>query len=68
MDGRIKWYIIYGPNPKEILRKYSILLGKPAKVPSWSYGLWLSTSFTTNYDEATGPFLFHICPDVCTHS
>ncbi|KAI1343009.1 glycoside hydrolase family 31 protein [Xylariaceae sp. FL0016] len=50
---RLKWYIIYGPTPKEVLRRYSVLTGKPSKVPSWSYGLWLSTSFTTNYDEAT---------------
>ncbi|KAH8587553.1 glycosyl hydrolases family 31-domain-containing protein, partial [Bisporella sp. PMI_857] len=50
---RLKWYIIYGPSPKEVLRKYSILTGKPGKVPSWSFGLWLSTSFTTNYDENT---------------
>jgi alpha-D-xyloside xylohydrolase len=55
---KIKWYIIYGPSPKEVLYKYTVLTGKPAKVPSWSYGLWLSTSFTTNYDEATvGSFL-----------
>ncbi|PQE16191.1 glycoside hydrolase family 31 protein [Rutstroemia sp. NJR-2017a BVV2] len=46
-------YIIYGPTPKEVLTKYSILTGKPGKVPSWSFGLWLSTSFTTNYDEKT---------------
>ncbi|KAI1633265.1 glycoside hydrolase family 31 protein [Biscogniauxia mediterranea] len=50
---RLKWYIIYGPTPKEVLRRYSVLTGKPGKVPSWSFGLWLSTSFTTNYDEAT---------------
>ncbi|RYP51710.1 hypothetical protein DL768_003011 [Monosporascus sp. mg162] len=50
---RLKWYIIYGPTPKDILRRYSILTGRPGTVPSWSYGLWLSTSFTTNYDEAT---------------
>ncbi|KAK6210608.1 hypothetical protein LQW54_006092 [Pestalotiopsis sp. IQ-011] len=50
---RLKWYIIYGPTPKEVLKKYSILTGKPGTVPSWSFGLWLSTSFTTNYDEAT---------------
>ncbi|KAK0101278.1 hypothetical protein ONS95_006457 [Cadophora gregata] len=50
---RLKWYIIYGPTPKEVLTKYSILTGRPGKVPSWSYGLWLSTSFTTNYDEKT---------------
>ncbi|KAH7128543.1 glycosyl hydrolases family 31-domain-containing protein [Dendryphion nanum] len=50
---RLKWYIIYGPTPKEVLQKYSILTGKPGKPPAWSYGLWLSTSFTTNYDEQT---------------
>lgn len=50
---RLKWYIIYGPTPKEVLKRYSILTGKPGNVPSWSFGLWLSTSFTTNYDEAT---------------
>ncbi|KAF2017956.1 glycoside hydrolase family 31 protein [Aaosphaeria arxii CBS 175.79] len=50
---RLKWYLIYGPTPKEVLTKYSILTGKPGKVPAWSFGLWLSTSFTTNYDEKT---------------
>ncbi|RFU34836.1 hypothetical protein B7463_g1432, partial [Scytalidium lignicola] len=50
---RLKWYIIHGPTPKEVLQKYSILVGKPGRVPSWSFGLWLSTSFTTNYDEKT---------------
>lgn len=50
---RLKWYIIYGPTPKDVLRRYSILTGRPGNVPSWSFGLWLSTSFTTNYDEAT---------------
>ncbi|OCK73906.1 glycoside hydrolase family 31 protein [Lepidopterella palustris CBS 459.81] len=50
---RLKWYIIYGPTPKEVLTKYCILTGKPGKVPAWSFGLWLSTSFTTNYDEKT---------------
>jgi alpha-D-xyloside xylohydrolase len=54
VDGhRLKWYIIYGPSPKEVLTRYSILTGKPNSVPAWSYGLWLSTSFTTNYDEQT---------------
>lgn len=50
---RLKWYLIYGPTPKEVLFRYSLLTGKPGRVPSWSFGLWLSTSFTTNYDEAT---------------
>ncbi|KAL2113069.1 hypothetical protein VUR80DRAFT_5492 [Thermomyces stellatus] len=50
---RLKMYIIYGPTPKEVLRRYSTLTGRPGKVPTWSFGLWLSTSFTTNYDEKT---------------
>lgn len=53
MNTELQRYIIYGPTPKEVLTKYSILTGKPGKVPSWSFGLWLSTSFTTNYDEKT---------------
>ncbi|HEY9291374.1 MAG TPA: alpha-xylosidase [Microlunatus sp.] len=50
---QLQYYLIYGPTPKEILTKYTALVGRPAQVPDWSYGLWLSTSFTTNYDEPT---------------
>ncbi|KAJ0307792.1 hypothetical protein COL5a_008255 [Colletotrichum fioriniae] len=50
---RLKWYLIYGPTPKDILKRYTTLTGRAGKVPSWSFGLWLTTSFTTNYDEET---------------
>lgn len=50
---RLKWYIIYGPSPKEILTRYTMLTGRANEAPLWSYGLWLSTSFTTEYDETT---------------
>ncbi|MFF1574771.1 alpha-xylosidase [Leifsonia sp. NPDC058292] len=49
----LEYYLIYGPTPKQILERYTALTGRPASVPAWSYGLWLSTSFTTDYDEAT---------------
>jgi len=49
----LEYLVIYGPTPAEILERYTRLTGRPAKVPAWSYGLWLSTSFTTDYDEAT---------------
>jgi alpha-D-xyloside xylohydrolase len=49
----MEYFLIYGPTPKEILRKYTALTGRPARMPAWSYGLWLSTSFTTSYDEET---------------
>ncbi len=45
--------MIYGPTPKEILERYTGLTGRPVLPPAWSFGLWLSTSFTTNYDEQT---------------
>ena len=38
---------------KQILKNYTALTGLPALPPAWSFGLWLSTSFTTNYDEET---------------
>ncbi|UFS60674.1 alpha-xylosidase [Subtercola endophyticus] len=49
----IEYFVILGPTPKEILERYTALTGRPAAVPAWSYGLWLSTSFTTDYDEQT---------------
>lgn len=49
----LEYFIIYGPTPKAILEHYTALTGRPALPPAWSFGLWLSTSFTTNYDEAT---------------
>jgi alpha-D-xyloside xylohydrolase len=49
----LEYFIIYGPEPKAILKRYTTLTGRPARLPEWSYGLWLSTSFTTSYDEET---------------
>ncbi|MFI7504125.1 alpha-xylosidase [Streptomyces sp. NPDC049687] len=50
---QLTYYVIHGPTPKEILRRYTALTGRPALPPAWSFGLWLSTSFTTSYDEET---------------
>ena len=48
----LQYYVIAG-DPTTVLDRYTRLTGRPAQVPAWSYGLWLSTSFTTDYDEAT---------------
>lgn len=45
--------VIYGGTPKATLDLYTALTGRPALLPAWSFGLWLSTSFTTDYDEKT---------------
>lgn len=49
----IEYLIFRGPTPKDVLRRLTALTGRPALPPAWSFGLWLTTSFTTNYDEAT---------------
>lgn len=49
----LEYFVIYGPTPKEILEKYTALTGRAALPPAWTFGLWLTTSFTTSYDEAT---------------
>ncbi|MBE7468052.1 MAG: alpha-xylosidase [Anaerolineae bacterium] len=49
----LDYFLIYGPSPKEVLSRYTALTGRPALPPAWSFGLWLSTSFTTDYDEGT---------------
>lgn len=50
---RLDYYVINGGTPKGTIQTYTELTGKPALPPAWSFGLWLSTSFTTDYDEAT---------------
>ena len=50
---RLDYYFISGKTPIGTVEKYTELTGKPALPPAWSFGLWLTTSFTTNYDEET---------------
>ena len=49
----MQYYIITGDSLKDVLGNYTAFTGKPGLPPAWSYGLWLSTSFLTDYDEAT---------------
>ncbi|KAG6909440.1 hypothetical protein DXG01_000425 [Tephrocybe rancida] len=51
--SNLEYFIIYGETPLEILEKYTRLTGRPALLPSWTYGLWLSTSFLTSYSSET---------------
>ncbi|WP_084075362.1 alpha-xylosidase [Demequina sp. NBRC 110052] len=49
----LEYFVIAGPTPADVVRRYTELTGRPPRVPAWSFGLWLTTSFTTEYDEAT---------------
>ena len=50
---RLDYVVFDGPSPRDVLRRYTALLGRPALPPPWTFGLWLSTSFLTEYDEKT---------------
>ena len=49
----LDYFLINGPTMKEVLERYTDITGKPSLPPQWTFGLWLSTSFTTDYDEDT---------------
>lgn len=49
----LEYCVIGGKNMAEVIGHYTKLTGTPALPPAWSFGLWLTTSFTTDYDEET---------------
>lgn len=49
----LDYFLINGPTMKDVLVRYTDLTGKPSLPAPWTFGLWLSTSFTTSYDEET---------------
>lgn len=48
---KLEFFLFLGKDMKDVLIKYTDITGKPGHVPDWSLGLWLSTSFVTEYDE-----------------
>lgn len=51
--GYLDYFLFAGDSMKEVLMAYTDIAGKPSLPSPWTFGLWLSTSFTTNYDEET---------------
>lgn len=49
----LEYYVIAGDTPKDVVGKYNKLTGGSTLPPEWTFGLWLSTSFTTDYSEET---------------
>ncbi len=50
---KLDFMVIGGGTPKAVLQNYTALSGRPGLPPAWTFGLWLSSSFTTSYDEKT---------------
>lgn len=42
-----------GSSPMQVLQNYVRMTGMPALPPAWTFGLYLSTSFLTSYDQNT---------------
>lgn len=49
----LEYFFIGGENLREVLENYTALTGRPSLPPAKTFGLWLSTSFLTNYNEET---------------
>mgnify|MGYP002737407932 CR=1 FL=1 len=50
---KLDYFLIGGDDPAGVLERYTALTGRPPLPAPWTFGLWLSTSFTTDYDEET---------------
>ncbi|MDF2988962.1 MAG: alpha-xylosidase YicI, partial [Eubacterium sp.] len=50
---KLDYFVVGGSDLKDVIHNYTTLTGRPSLPPAWSFGLWLTTSFTTNYDENT---------------
>jgi len=50
---KMEYMIIGGETVKDVISTYTDITGKPSLPPAWTFGLWLTTSFTTEYNEDT---------------
>ena len=50
---KLEYFVFGGDTIADAIKGYTSLTGKPALPPAYTFGLWLTTSFTTNYDEET---------------
>lgn len=47
----MEYIVVGGSEPKEVLSNYTGLIGRTPIPPAWTFGLWLSTSWTPDSDE-----------------
>jgi alpha-D-xyloside xylohydrolase len=50
-DEALDYYVIAGPEPKAIIRRYAELVGFPTVPPKWAFGLWVSSGFVAEGAE-----------------
>ncbi len=50
-DNRLDYFLIYGPDLKQILKRYADLTGHAPVPPKWSFGFWLSRAGYRSREE-----------------
>ncbi len=52
VEGEELTYDVFcGDDPKDVMEKYTRLMGRPALPPAWSFGMWMSSCYKTDFDE-----------------
>ncbi|MEW6232059.1 MAG: TIM-barrel domain-containing protein [Chloroflexota bacterium] len=52
LSSILDYYFINGPNPKDIITRYTDITGKPALPPKWVFGPWMSANEWDKQSEA----------------
>lgn len=47
----MRFHVMYGEKPANILEVYTALTGRPPILPEWSFGYWFSTCSVTEWNE-----------------
>lgn len=53
-DSLLDYFLIYGPEFKRILQRYTDLTGRAPMPPKWSFGFWMSRAGYKNRREVEG--------------
>jgi alpha-D-xyloside xylohydrolase len=51
-DNLIDYYVLAGPTPTDVLRRFDALTGTPSLPPKWAFGSWISSGFFVDTAEA----------------
>ena len=51
-DDLLDYYVLDGPAPNDVLRRFNHLTGRPVCPPKWAFGSWISSGFFRDSQQA----------------
>ncbi|GIH10980.1 alpha-xylosidase [Rhizocola hellebori] len=51
-DDLLDYYVLAGPTPNDVLRRYNALTCEPVCPPKWAFGSWISSGFFRDSQQA----------------